>query len=215
VAKIRVHNLSMSLDGYVAGPDQGVDAPIGVGGLRLHEWMFATSTFRERHGADGGEGGIDDDYVGAGDLGVRATIMGRNMFGPVRGSWDGTTWAGWWGSNPPFHHAVFVLTHHARPPLEMEGGTTFFFVTDGIEAALERGLEAAGGADVRIGGGAATVRAYLRAGLIDEMHLALVPIRLGGGQRLFEGEFESPANYTCTGLVTSSAVVHASLVRQR
>jgi dihydrofolate reductase len=160
--KLRAHSLAISLDGYMAGPSQGLDHPLGVGGERLHDWAFATRTFRKVHGMDGGDEGVDDEWASRGDVGIGATIMGRNMFGPIRGPWGDDEWRGWWGEDPPFHHPVFVLTHHARDPLAMEGGTTFHFVTDGIETALERATEAAGGLHVRLGGGAATIGEFLR-----------------------------------------------------
>ena len=175
--KLRVHNLTMSLDGYVAGPGQSLDNPLGVDGEGLHEWMFATRTARQLGGQDGGEEGLDDDFVARGEAGVGAGIMGRNMFGPIRGRWENEQWTGWWGDNPPYHFPVFVLTHHPRPPVTMEGGTTFHFVTDGINAALDRAVAAADGQDVRLYGGAATVQQYLRAGLIDDLHLT--PFLLG------------------------------------
>jgi dihydrofolate reductase len=212
--KLRVHNMAMSLDGYVAGPDQGLDNPLGVGGTRLHEWVFETRTGHEMMGTEGGEGGIDDDYVAQGFAGIGATIMGRNMFGPVRGPWSDDTWRGWWGDKPPFHHRVFVLTHHRRSPLQMEGGTTFYFVDDGIESALERAFDAAGGADVRLGGGASTVRQYLRARLVDELHVAMVPILLGSGERLFEDLDRAASDYECAEFVNSSAVSHVRLARK-
>jgi dihydrofolate reductase len=211
--KLRVHNFSMSLDGYGAGPEQSLDNPLGVGGSRLHEWAFATRTAREQFGMDGGEVGLDDDVVARGDAGIGATIMGRNMFGPVRGAWGGDEWTGWWGDNPPYHHPVFVLTHHPRPPVAMQGGTTFHFVDQGIGAALERALEAAGGKDVRLGGGVATIQQYLRAGLIDEMHVAIVPILLGGGERLFDNLDGGPAGYGCAEFAGSPTVAHAWLAR--
>lgn len=211
--RLRVHNLSISLDGYVAGPDQSVDNPLGVGGLALHDWVFKTRTGSEMLGSDGGEDGIDDRFMAEGDTGIGATIMGRNMFGPIRGPWGGDEWRGWWGENPPYHHPVFVLTHHPRAPASMEGGTTFHFVGDGIEAALDRAFDAAGGDDVRIGGGAATVQQYLRAGLIDELHLAIAPILLGGGARLFDQLGGGPAGYEVVELVKSPAVVHVRLIR--
>jgi dihydrofolate reductase len=214
VPKLRVHNFAMSLDGYVAGPDQSVANPLGVGGTALHEWAFATRTFRVMFGMDGGEEGVDDAFARAGIEGIGATIMGRNMFGPVRGPWGDDTWTGWWGDTPPFHHPVFVLTHHARPPLPMAGGTTFHFVTDGIEAAREQALEAAHGQDVRIGGGAATVQQYLRAGLIDEMHLVIAPVLLGRGERLFDRLDGGPRGYACVGVVSSPAVTHVRLARR-
>lgn len=211
--KLRVHNISISLDGYMAGPDQRLDHPLGVGGARLHEWLFATRSARRMQGMDGGERGIDDDVIAAGDVGIGATIMGRNMFGPVRGPWGDEDWRGWWGDDPPYHHQVFVLTHHPRPPIEMAGGTTFHFVDEGIEAALEQAFDAAGGADVRIGGGAATIQQYLRAGLVDEVHVAIVPIVLGAEERLFDGLDAEAFGYECVGLVTSPAVVHAHFAR--
>jgi dihydrofolate reductase len=213
--KLRAHNIAVSLDGYMAGPDQSLENPLGAGGLRLHDWIFATRTWKRTHGTSGAEGdeGIDDEFARQGEAGIGATIMGRNMFGPVRGAWDGETWTGWWGEDPPFHHPVFVLTHHPRPSLRMQGGTTFHFVTDGIEAARERAFDAAAGADVRVGGGADTIRQYVRAGLIDELHLAIVPILLGGGERLLDDLGESAGRYRCMELVSSPAVVHVRLAR--
>jgi dihydrofolate reductase len=211
--KLRVHNLSISLDGYAAGPNQSLDNPLGVGGTPLHEWAFATRSGRQTHGLDGGEEGLDDMFIAQGDLGIGATIMGRNMFGPIRGAWGSDPWTGWWGENPPFHHPVFVLTHHRRPSITMQGGTTFHFVDGGIEAALEGALRAANGDDVRIGGGAATVQQYLRASLIDEMHVAIVPILLGGGERLFDGLDGGPHGYECVEFVSSPSVAHVRLSR--
>jgi dihydrofolate reductase len=212
MTRLRVHAFSMSLDGYAAGPDQSLDDPVGTGGKRLHEWLFATRFFHELFGGGGGERGLDDDFARKGVDGIGATIMGRNMFGPVRGPWPDETWRGWWGEEPPFHHPVFVLTHHPRPPLEMAGGTTFHFVTEGIEAARAGAIAAAGGQDVRVGGGAATIRQYLRAGLIDEIHLAIVPILLGRGERLFEEETAAPG-YSVVELVASPAAAHVRLER--
>ncbi|HEX6311216.1 MAG TPA: dihydrofolate reductase family protein [Acidimicrobiia bacterium] len=212
--KLRIHNFAISLDGYAAGPDQSLDDPLGVGGTRLHEWAFATRAGRRSHGMQGGAEGIDDDFVARGEAGIGATIMGRNMYGPVRGPWGDDPWTGWWGDAPPFHHPVFVLTHHSRPSVAMEGGTTFHFVTDGIEAALERAFEAANGEDVRLGGGAATIQEYLRARLVDEMHLAIVPIFLGGGERLFDHLDGGPEGYGCAELVASPAVAHARFTRR-
>jgi dihydrofolate reductase len=211
--KLRVRNLSMSLDGYVAGPDQSLDNPLGVDGGRLHEWAVATRSFHQMQGTDGGDEGLDNKFHIQGDAGIGATIMGRNMFGPIRGPWNDLEWTGWWGNNPPYHHPVFVLTHHARPSVTMQGGTTFHFVDDGIEAALARAFDAAGGQDVRIGGGASTVQQYLRAGLIDEMHLAVVPILLGGGERLFDGLDGGPDGYECVELACSPSVAHVRLAR--
>jgi dihydrofolate reductase len=212
MAKLRVRNLAMSIDGYVAGPQQSVDNPLGIGGERLHDWIFETRTGRRMLGKDGGAEGIDDQFFRAGHEGIGATIMGRNMFGPVRGPWGAEEWNGWWGDNPPYHHPVFVLTHHARPPVTMKGGTTFHFVTDGIKAALDLAFAAAGGQDVLVGGGAATVRQYLAAGLVDEMHVPVVPILLGGGERLFEDGVGADG-YRCVELVASPAVAHVRLAR--
>jgi len=153
VSKLRVHNFSVSLDGYAAGPDQGLDNPLGVGGMQLHNWAFGTRTFREMFGEEGGDEGVDDRFAAAGEVGLGATIMGRNMFGPIRGDWPDNSWQGWWGEDPPYHHDTFVLTHHPRESVTMEGGTVFHFVTDGIEAALERAVAAADGQDVRLAGG--------------------------------------------------------------
>jgi dihydrofolate reductase len=213
MSKLRVHNLAMSLDGYVAGPDQGFDNPLGVGGTALHEWVFETRSGREMQGMEGGDDGADEQFVEMGDEGIGATIMGRNMFGPIRGPWGGDEWTGWWGEEPPYHHPVFVLTHHPRPPVTMQGGTTFYFVDDGIEAALERAFEAAGGDDVRLGGGASTVQQYLRAGLVDEMHVAVVPILLGAGERLFDNLDDNLDGYECVELVCSPSVAHVRFAR--
>ncbi|MGZ5367916.1 MAG: dihydrofolate reductase family protein [Aeromicrobium sp.] len=213
MSKLRVHNLSLSIEGYVAGPDQGPDQPLGVGGERLHEWAFATRTFRRQFGGPDGDEGLDDEFAARGEIGIGATIMGRNMFGPIRGPWEDESWTGWWGDEPPYHHPVFVLTHHARHSFAMEGGTTFHFVTGGIHDALEQASEAAGPDDVRLGGDAATVQQYLRAGLIDEMHLVITPDLLGSGERLFDNLDGGPAGYKCVGLVSSESVVHASFVR--
>ena len=187
MAKVRVAAFGVSLDGYGAGREQSMSAPLGRGGEQLHAWAWPTRTFRAVHGESGGSTGGDDDFAAASFAGVGAWILGRNMFGPVRGPWPDDRWQGWWGDTPPYHTPVFVLTHHARAPLAMAGGTTFHFVTDGIAAALERARAVAGGGDVRIGGGVATVRQYLLAGLVDEMHLALTPALLGGGEALFAG----------------------------
>jgi len=212
MAKLRF-NITMSLDGYVAGPGQSLEDPLGVGGSGLHEWAFATRSFREAHGMDEGEAGLDDDRAAAWNRNIGATIMGRNMFGPLRGPWDDQSWRGWWGADPPYHHPVYVLTHHAREPQEMQGGTTFHFVTDGIESALERAVEAARGQDVSLAGGADTAQQFLRDGLIDEMEIHVVPVLLGGGSRLFENLDGGPTGYDCVGLVSSPVVAHYSYVR--
>src|SRR6266568_587947 len=185
MARLRAHSIAVSLDGFMAGPAQDRQHPLGVGGERLHTWVFETQAGREMIGQGGGSTGLDNDFIRVGTEGIGATIMGRNMFGPIRGEWGDEEWRGWWGDDPPFHHPVFVLTHHPRPSIAMEGGTTFHFV-DGVHRALDRAVAAAGGADVRLGGGAATIRQYLRAGLLDELHVAIVPVLLGGGERLFE-----------------------------
>ncbi len=211
--KLRVQNFAISLDGYGAGPDQNVEHPLGVGGERLHEWAFATRSMRRMHGMEGGETGLDDDFAARGETEIAATIVGRNMFGPIRGSWGDESWTGWWGDDPPFHHPVFVLTHHPRAPLTMEAGTTFHFVDDGIEAALEQALDAAGGADVRLGGGVATIQQYLRARLIDEMHVAIVPTLLGRGERLFDHLDRGPDGYECVEFACSPSVAHVRLAR--
>jgi dihydrofolate reductase len=211
--KLRVHNFSVSLDGYAAGPDQGLDHPLGVGGERLHEWAFPTRTFRKMQGMDGGAKGLDDRFAAQGDVGIGATVMGRNMFGPIRGSWDDEHWKGWWGKHPPYHHPVFVLTHHPREPIPMQGGTTFHFVDGGIDAALRLAFEAADGRDVRLGGGVSTLQQCLRAGLVDEMHLAIAPVLLGRGERLFDNLDGGPVGYECVELASSPAVVHARLAR--
>jgi dihydrofolate reductase len=212
VAKLRF-TMTMSLDGYVAGPDQSLEDPLGKDGFALHEWAFATRSFRAAHGMEGGETGLDDDHAAAWNTNIGATIMGRNMFGPVRGPWGDESWTGWWGDDPPYHTPVFVLTHHAREPVEMAGGTTFHFVTGGIEAALEQAMAAAGGLDVSLGGGAGTAQQYLRARLIDEMEIDVVPMLLGGGSRLFENLDGGPVGYKCVGLVSSPAVAHFTYVR--
>jgi dihydrofolate reductase len=213
--KLRVHNLSISVDGYAAGPGQNLDNPIGVGGPRLHEWVFATRSGHQMQGTDGGDEGLDEAFVAQGVTGIGATIMGRNMFGPVRGAWGGEQWTGWWGDTPPFHHPVFVLTHHPRPSVAMQGGTTFHFVDVGIETALKQAFSAAGGADVRLGGGPATIQQYLRAGLIDEMHLVLVPVLLGRGERLFDQLGGGPDGYECVEFVGSPSVAHVRFARSR
>jgi len=187
LAKVRVSSFAVSLDGLSAGVDQGLEQPLGKGGPTLFQWFFETRTWREMHGMEGGSRGVDDEFAAKGMANVGAWILGRNMFGPVRGPWPDDSWKGWWGEEPPYHVPVFVLTHHARAPLAMEGGTTFHFVTGGIHEALDRAREAAGERDVRIGGGAATIRQYLTAGMIDEMHLVYSPVLLGAGETLLSG----------------------------
>jgi dihydrofolate reductase len=213
MSKLRVSSFSVSLDGYGAGPSQSLDNPLGVGGMALHEWAFATRTFREMFGQDGGDTGIDDDFAARGFANVGAWILGRNMFGPVRGPWTDDEWKGWWGDNPPYHTPVFVLTHHARPPIAMAGGTIFYFVTDGIHAALQRAKEAAGTLDVRLGGGPATIRQYLKAGLVDSMHLAISPVLLGRGESLLADLDLVQLGYHCSEHTSSAAAMHVVLTR--
>lgn len=212
--RVRVESFTVSLDGYGAGPHQDLDNPLGVGGEDLHQWFRPTRTFRRIVlGAEDGTTGIDDDFAARGFRNVGAWILGRNMFGPVRGPWPDMNWKGWWGDNPPYHVPVFVLTHHARPSLPMEGGTTFHFVTGGIHEALERARDAAGGMDVRIGGGPGTIRQYLRAALVDELHLAIAPVLLGGGEPLFQGLDLKALGYACVQSVASEKATHVVLRR--
>jgi dihydrofolate reductase len=211
--KLRIHCFGLSLDGFGAGPNQSLENPLGEGGMALHEWFFPTRVFQKMQGNDVDATGIDNDFAERGFEGIGAWILGRNMFGPVRGAWPDDEWKGWWGEEPPYHTPVFVLTHHPRASIEMKGGTTFHFVTDGIHAALERAREAAGGLDVRVGGGPATVRQYLQAGLVDEMHLAVSPVLLGSGESLLAGLDLSKLGYRCTRHVTSPAAMHAVITK--
>jgi dihydrofolate reductase len=208
MSKLRVHSFSISLDGYGAGPAQTVDEPLGVGGESLHGWIVGTRTFKELIGQEGGTEGPDDEYVARGFRGIGAWILGRNMFGPVRGPWPNHDWKGWWGDNPPYHVPVFVLTRHARPPIAMAGGTTFHFVTDGIHAALQRAREAADGRDVRVGGGVATIRQYLEAGLVDDMHLAVSRGLLGAGEHLLGGLDLPALGYECSEYMPTPGAAH-------
>jgi dihydrofolate reductase len=211
MSKLRVHCFTISLDGYGAGPNQDLQSPLGVGGETLHGWFIPTRTFRQTFGQEGGETGIDDDFAARGFDNIGAWILGRNMFGPVRGPWPDESWKGWWGDNPPYHVPVFVLTHHARAPLTMAGGTTFHFVTDGAAAALARAREAANGRDVRVGGGAATIRQYLQAAAIDEMHVAISPVLLGAGEALFAGLDLPKLGYERTAHVPSAKATHVMI----
>jgi len=215
MSKLRVCCFALSLDGYGAGPDQSRENPLGVGGLALHEWVFPTRMFQAMQGKGGGTTGIDDDFAARGFVGIGAWILGRNMFGPVRGPWPDESWKGWWGDEPPYHVPVFVLTHHARSAVEMQGGTTFHFVTDGMDAALKRATAAAGGKDVRVGGGVATIRQYLRAGLVDEMHLAISPVLLGSGENLLAGIDLLRLGYKCSEHVPAAKATHVVLTRAR
>ena len=211
MARLRVHNFTLSLDGYGAGPAQTLEHPLGVGGEQLHGWFVPTRTFKQTHGATDGTTGIDDDFAARAFKNVGAWILGRNMFGPIRGPWPDEAWKGWWGDDPPYHVDTFVLTHHPRAPIRMAGGTTFHFVTDGIHAALERAKAAAKGLDVQLGGGVATVRQYLQAGLIDEMHLAIAPRLLGSGEHLLGGIDLLQLGYRCVEHVPSTAATHVVL----
>jgi dihydrofolate reductase len=214
MSKLRVHCFSVSYDGYSAGPGQDVNNPVGVGGIPVFGWQFSTRTHHQNHGLEGGETGVDDDMVARGFDGIGAWIMGRNMFGPVRGEWPDENWKGWWGENPPYHCPVFVLTNHAREPIEMQGGTTFHFVTDGIYSALELAKEAAGDQDIRLGGGASTMREYLLASLVDEMHYVLSPALIGSGERLFE-DLNLPAlGYELKSHVSTPGATHVMIGRR-
>lgn len=215
MAKLCVRAFGVSLDGFAAGPGQSLQHPLGVRGPELMEWFFPTRTFRAMHGGEGGEADTVDDRMARSSFdGIGAWILGRHMFGPVRGPWPDESWKGWWGDEPPYRVPVFVLTHHARPSLTMAGGTVFHFVTDGIEAAVQRAFDAAAGRDVRVGGGAATVRQYLQAGLIDELHLALRPVLLGRGEALWQGLDLDALGYTCSGSTAGERATHVFLRRR-
>jgi dihydrofolate reductase len=221
MSKVRVNAFSISIDGYGAGPDQDLANPMGVSGMALHQWVLGTKTFQKIHadfassliGAEVGRGGVDDDFAARGFENIGAWVMGRNMFGPIRGPWPDDGWKGWWGENPPYHVPVFVLTHHPRAPITMQGGTTFHFVNDGIHAALSRAKEAARGKDIRIGGGAASIRQYLTAGLIDEMHLVISPVLLGRGEHLLGGIDTVKLGYKCTEHASSDRATHVVLTK--
>jgi dihydrofolate reductase len=214
VPRLRVLNFTLSLDGYGAGPDQDLQNPLGVGGLGLMEWVFATRMWRSMHGQEGGETGIDNSLSEQSFDGIGAWILGRNMFGPVRGPWPDDSWKGWWGEEPPYHTPVFVLTHHPREALAMAGGTVFHFVTGGIHAALEAAADAAGGRDIRLGGGVSTVRQYLQAGLIDDMHLAIRPVLLGSGEHLLGGINLPTLGYACEKQIPGERANHVFLRKQ-
>lgn len=211
MSKLRVQSFSISLDGYGAGPDQNLENPLGRGGMDLHQWILPTRTFKRMRGTEGGETGVDDDFAARSFENLGAWILGRNMFGPVRGPWPDESWKGWWGDEPPYHVPVFVLTHHPRKSFEMKGGTTFYFVS-GIENALKLAREAAGGKDIRLGGGVSTVRQYVEAQLVDELHLAVAPILLGSGEHLFAGLDWAKHGYRCTQHVATT-VQHLVLTR--
>lgn len=214
MSRVCVRAFSLSLDGFGAGPDQNLANPLGVNGTALHEWAFKTRTFRTMFGQPGGDTGVDDQFAARGFENIGAWVLGRNMFGPIRGPWPDETWQGWWGRNPPYHVPVFVLTHYSRHPLVMEGGTIFHFVSDGIESALRQAREAANGKDIRIGGGVSTIQQYLRARLIDELHLAIAPIFLGAGENLFAGLDLRALGYACSERVSTPDAVHLIVNRQ-
>lgn len=213
MSKVKVCAFTVSIDGFGAGPGQSLEQPMGARGETLHPWMFHTRTFQQMIGKSGGTEDVNDQFAKRSFENLGAWIMGRNMFGPVRGEWPDESWKGWWGDNPPYHVPVFVLTHHARKPLEMEGNTTFHFVTGGIHEALERAKDAARGKDIRIGGGVSTVRQYLQAGAIDEMHLAISPTLLGRGEALFAGIDLNSAGFRCTEQVATDKALHVVLAR--
>jgi dihydrofolate reductase len=215
MTRFRVNAFGISVDGFGAGAEQSLDNPMGVGGLAMHGWAFETKTFRAMHGGEGGGTGIDDEFAVRSFENVGAWILGRNMFGPVRGSWGDESWKGWWGDEPPYHVPVFVLTHYERPPLKMKGGTTFYFVTEGIEDAAKRAAEAAGGKDVRIGGGVSTVQQYLKAGVIDEMHLVVSPVLLGAGEKFFGNLDLVKMGFRVTQSVMSETVMHVVMEKKR
>jgi dihydrofolate reductase len=215
MSKLVVRAFSVSLDGYSAGANQSLSNPMGEHGMKLHEWVFPTKTFQNMHGRDGaGTTGQDDDFAARGFENIGAWILGRNMFGPVRGPWPDENWKGWWGDNPPYHVPVFVLTHHLRPTLAMEGGTVFHFVTDGIESALRQARQAAQGKDIRLGGGVATVREYLKARLVDNMHIAMAPVLLGKGENLFAGIDLPDLGYSVNERVSTPATTHLIIARK-
>jgi dihydrofolate reductase len=215
MGQVRVESFAISLDGYGAGPDQDINHGLGLGGEDLHQWFIPTRTFQRTHGSGDGTTGVDDDFAARGFRNIGAWILGRNMFGPIRGPWPDLNWKGWWGDNPPYHVPVFVLTHYARPPLEMEGKTTFHFVTGGIHEALSRAREAANGLDVRIGGGPNVIQQYLREALIDELHIAISPVLLGRGERLFEGVDLRALGYKCVQFAASEKAAHVVIRRLR
>ena len=214
MSRLRVQSFSISLDGFGAGPGQDLQHPLGVGGESLHGWVFPTRTFQRMFGAGSGTTGVDDDFAARGFENLGAWIRGRNMFGPIRGSWPDEAWKGWWGDEPPYHVPVFVLTHHPRPPVGMKGGTTFHFVTGGIQEALNRAREAARGKDVRVGGGVSTIRQYLRAGLVDEMHLVVSPVLLGSGENLLAGLDLAALGFRTREHATTEKALHVVLARE-
>ena len=215
MGQVKVAAFSVSLDGYGAGPDQDLNNPLGVRGTELHTWFFKTKTFQSMYGNNPGETGVDNDFAAKGMANNGAWILGRNMFSPQRGPWNDDSWKGWWGENPPYHVPVFILTHHARAPIQMEGGTTFYFVTDGIESALQKAKEAAQGKDIRIGGGVSTIRQYLQKGLIDEMHLVYSPVYLGAGENLLQGIDVNKLGFSKVEYVTTPSALHVFLKKEK
>ena len=215
MSRLRVHSFSISLDGYGAGPNQDLQNPLGVGGPALFDWFFHTRTWQRMHGNVDGETSVDDDIAAQGFAGIGAWILGRNMFGPVRGPWPDETWQGWWGDEPPYHTPVFVLIHHPRAPLKMKGGTEFRFVTEGIDAALQQARDAADGRDIRLGGGVSTIRQYLRGALIDELHLAIAPVLLGTGEHLLNGIDMRALGYECVEHVPGARAAAHVILRKR
>ena len=211
MSELRVASFALSIDGYGAGTDQDLERPLGVNGTDLMEWFFNTRSWRQMHGMAGGETGVDNGIAERGLTGFGAWILGRNMFGPIRGPWPDDEWKGWWGDEPPYHVPVFVLTHHARRPIHMKGGTTFTFVTEGIHAALEQARAATNGRDVRLGGGVSTIRQYLQAGLVDELHLAMRPVLLGKGEPLLHGLDLRALGYACVERIVGERATHVIL----
>jgi dihydrofolate reductase len=211
--KVRVAGFSLSIDGFGAGPEQGIKDPLGKRGMELHQWALPTRTFQAMFGKQGGSTGVDDEYAARSMSGFGAFILGRNMFGPIRGDWPDESWKGWWGDNPPYHAPTFVLTHYARDPIVMDGGTTFHFVTEGIEAALERAKAVAGDLDVKIGGGVSTVRQYLKAGMVDELHYAVAPVVLGRGEAMFDGIDLPGLGFRVTEHAATELATHVVLAR--
>ena len=213
MTKVKVAGFGVSLDGFSAGPNQSLENPLGVNGPEIFQWFFPTKTFRQMQGKDDGETGVDDSFARRAMAGFGAFILGRNMFGPVRGEWQDHSWKGWWGDDPPYHAPTFVLTHYPRPPIEMRGGTTFHFVSDGIESALQKARAAAGTKDVKIGGGVATVKQYVQAGHVDEIHLAMAPVALGQGEPLFSGLDLRALGYRTVEHVATERATHIVLAR--
>jgi dihydrofolate reductase len=215
MSKVKVAAFSVSLDGFGAGTDQSMENPLGRNGEQLHEWIFPTKMFQKMMGKEGGTGGTDNEFAEKSFENIGPWIMGRNMFGPVRGPWPDEQWRGWWGEEPPYHAPVFVLTHHKREPVRMKGGTTFYFVTDGIESALEKAKNVANGKDIRIGGGVSTIRQFIQAGYIDEMHLAFSPVFLGSGEHLFPGIDLPRLGFTATQTINGERATHIILKKNR